>query len=234
MCVEIKNIIIKLEVYAEDRDKHSNLRSVEQKLHANSKNKRGKIKMSFSLISKSLIRKFLETKISDKYIECTRTKIGKLLVIVQMAYLKATKEMAFNEPIYVDKCGATIPSLAALGIPYDIIEEVAPKLFDSNEEYYVSNSALDINVLDIDETRVPRKYLDENSSVNEKLKQITNDVFLEFGGYESLELGRMIDEFKLDISDNNTLDMQSLSKYIEDNFFNNYENNKIINFIRNY
>ena len=191
--------------------------------------------MPFSFIYKTLIQQFLKTRINNKYIECTRTKISKLLAIIQMVHIKAMDSIAFQEPIYIDKCGVTIPALAASGVPYAITEEVMPRLFDEDKKYFICNDKLRADMLDTSGYEIPQKYTTEIVNYSEKQLEIINNVFLEFGGYESIELGKMLDEFKYDISDEgNIINTDLLTQCIKSAFSNKYKDNKIINYIINY
>ena len=185
--------------------------------------------MDIKTLSNFLIQKFWKLRIKGQRLECTRTKIGKLLTIIQILSIKNNNQLAFDDDIMEETCGTSVPVLSVYRYPYDIWELYSPK---STDNTFFEQSAR-INLLDTIEVEdsIPELYM-IREEVTDLYKKIVNDVFVEFGTYNGYEIGKLINQFKTDICDNGVVRREKVANWL--NSIDVHNNNPIITFIHNY
>ena len=171
--------------------------------------------------AKYLIQFFYKS--GEKY-HCTKTKIEKMLTIAFLTFIKNDRKL-FSSKIYIAECGTYIPLLSRF-----IFGNITEGQIPENNLKIDKNVALDGNI--------PPLYSIE-TQVSEDIHNILADVFYAFGNYEPSHLGKLLDEFKMEIS---IEDEEDPSKSIIDSekaikFFNEKsykKTNDIIDYIVNY
>lgn len=183
----------------------------------------------FKEIVNFLLCKFADASICGKPLFCSRTKIGKLLFILQILWFKCKGEFAFSERIVRDTCGCSIPELSILMYPYIIYGSMQ----ENPSECYIKNESLCseqimIEVKDDFHKRYP--YNDVNCV---GLSEMIQSVFLNFGSYQSSKLGALIDEFKDAIFEDADLNKEKLQRWLN-TLAKAETQNDIIIFLRQY
>lgn len=135
---------------------------------------------------------------SDEKYHCTRTKIEKMLTIAFLAFIKNNRKL-FSSKIYIARCGTYIPILSRF-----IFGDVIEGQVGENNTKIDKSIALNGNV--------PPLYSVE-SQISGDIRNLLGDVFFAFGNYEPSHLGKLLDEFKMEIS---TEDEEDPSKSIID------------------
>ncbi len=176
-----------------------------------------------------LIDLFWNTRINGKPIECTRTKIGKLLTIVQILYIKHYKTNAFEDIIVEETCGTSIPVLAVHRYPYNIWDAYTESL--NGNDFFKGNNP--INVCEIskraDIAKNPFLSLCEDGELADRIIKLISGVFYEFGTYDGYEIGKLINEFKDKICSDNVVLEQKVIDWLSDN--EDTGTNPIVDFI---
>ncbi|MDE6724706.1 MAG: hypothetical protein K2J79_03785, partial [Ruminiclostridium sp.] len=194
-------------------------------------------KMAVKDVANYLIQEYWRHRIEGLKITCTRTKIGKLLTIIQILSIKCRRELAFDDTIVTETCGTSVPILSIQRYPYDIWElntdEVEKTAFSKKPVFFEQNSRLDLNKAEKVDKPLPKLY-ETRENIDESLKQIIEDVFEEYGAYDSYEIGKFINEFKEKICVNEIVDQNEVVKWLDEIERQPIENNELIMFIYNY
>lgn len=186
--------------------------------------------MDVKILANYLIQCFWNTRIGGQRIKCTRTKIGKLLTIVQILYIKKNGQVAFDDVIAEETCGTSIPVLSVYRYPYDIWDICSNEL-SNNTVFYEQNSV--INLLDVSKVSdtIPELY-DLKDEVSDSIKKLIMDVFVNFGSYDGYEIGKLINTFKSDICSNGVVCKDKILIWLTNDYAS--IDNPIISFIHNY
>ena len=165
--------------------------------------------LGVEVIADVLISKFKHITIDGQHIRCSRTKLGKLLTLIQVLYIKCVGKQLFDDKIYSDVCGTIIPSLNTLNYPYDIVGKTvgggADGCFERNEEI-----AENLIIYENDDYESIGDFFHMDIDVD----QLIYNVFITFGSYEGRELGKYIDEFKHNLCNNNILDEKTTRNFL--------------------
>lgn len=159
--------------------------------------------------AKYLIGRFFEDSANGCF-SVSRTKIEKLLTIAALVFMR-DGETLFDALITVNACGTGIPKLS---------QELLP---------LVSNN--------IPTDEIPAGFKMMNPGIDDKISKLLNDVYKDFGAFEAVDLGKMLDEFKNEISDEDGA-QKMISVNNAARYFGNREKvllkNKIVKFVYNY
>lgn len=176
-----KILTIKMEVYAEERDKPDILHSEEDYIHTR-KEKMKKQNINLKHLTNYLIQMFYKT--GQKY-TCTQTKIGKLLSIIAFSYARK-EEILFEEIIYkYNGCGTAINELKLLVPDRDIY--IRSSYFDG--QHIIEEPLKDDLFNPLDDSL--KKYA-EIGNISEELKSVVEDVFRKFGALSPRDIGQHI------------------------------------------
>lgn len=179
-----------------------------------------------------LIQEYWKNRVDGLRIECTRTKIGKLLTIIQILSIKCRHQLAFKDTIAVETCGTSVPILSILWYPYNIWELSVNELFD-NSVFFKRNAKIDTKSVTIEDKPLPDLYKNI-SDIDDSLKKIVKDVFLEFGAYDGYEIGKLINQFKADISLDSVVCEEKITAWLNNLDIQSETANNLVLFIHNY
>ncbi len=163
----------------------------------------------------------------DSRYKCSRTKLEKLLTIASLTVMKNGDEL-FVDKITINQCGTGIPALSNKFLP-DLIGGVEDEDGNPISRAMVCNSVEAPSIYKIEETE----------KVDSKIEKLLEDVFINFGNYKAVELGKKLDEFKCELSVSSDLYDRDIicSTKVHDFFVRNNESlggNEIYSFIFNY
>lgn len=197
-------------------------------------------------VANYVIQEYLKCRVKGQKVACTRTKIGKLLTIIQILSIKCRRKLAFDDTIVTEACGTSVPILSVYRYPYDIWElgtDISLKQItfstqtaqNSYFEFFEENSSIDCSKMTEIDEQIPKLYeIQEGEDIDESLKKIIRDVFIEFGTYDSYEIGKMINEFKERICVDDIVDENKVIKWLHEIQIQQTEINKLIKFISKY
>lgn len=190
--------------------------------------------MDVTFVANYLIQCFWKTRVNGKRIECTRTKIGKLLTIIQILSIKINKQVAFEDTIAEEICGTSVPVLSVYRYPYDIWELLPYKL-PNDTVFYETNGSINLSEVSTVEEPLPSLY-EIHGDVDGLIQKIIYDVFIGFGAYDSYEIGRFINEFKTTICIEKVVSKEKIADWLSNLDIQtiNPTINPIISFIFNY
>ena len=186
--------------------------------------------MDVRILANYLIQCFWNTRINGQRIKCTRTKIGKLLTIVQLLSIKHTQHVAFEDAIVAETCGTSIPILSVHRYPYDIWELHSCK-FPNNAILFEKNSVIDLSDTSIVSEPLPELYSLQDD-ISDLIKNIIRDVFEKYGTYDGYEIGKLINEFKTDICSDGIVCEEKVITWLAN--INAQSTNSIIDFVHNH
>jgi len=170
---------------------------------------------NLEVASKYLLEFF---KITDEKYSCSRTKIGKLLSIVAFVYARKDVRI-FKEEIHkYNDCGTSIDELRSF-VPLNLYR---------NSTYSDNNASISDD-LSIDNTT------DEYSILSNDLRKTIKDVFMRFGAYLPLNLGKSINtivEYPGVTSDDGIINLDAI-KNIDVNNISASHNGDVIEYILN-
>ena len=186
--------------------------------------------MDVKILANYLIQCFWNTRINGQRIKCTRTKIGKLLTIVQLLYIKQNGQVAFDDAIAEETCGTSIPVLSVYRYPYDIWD-ISSNELSSDTVFYELNSSINLSDVSKVSDTIPELY-DLKDEVSDSIKKLIMDVFVKFGTYDGYEIGKLINTFKGDICSNGVVCEDKVLTWLTN--ADTTVDNPIISFIHNY
>lgn len=186
--------------------------------------------MDVKFLANCLIQRFWTVRINEQRIKCTRTKIGKLLTVVQILSIKHNNKVAFEDTIAEETCGTSIPVLSVHRYPYDIWELCAYKL-PTDTCFFEKNSSINSSDIAIVDEPIPDLYAPQGD-VDGLLQKIISDVFMEFGTYDGYEIGKLINQFKADICLDGIVSTEKIITWLTN--IDTQTTNPIMSFIHNY
>ena len=170
---------------------------------------------NLEVASKYLLEFF---KITGEKYSCSRTKIGKLLSIVAFVYARKDVRI-FKEEIHkYNDCGTSIDELRSF-VPLNLYR---------NSTYSDNNASISDD-LSIDNTT------DEYSILSNELRKTIKNVFMRFGAYLPLNLGKSINaivEYPGVTSDDGIINLDAI-KNIDVNNISAFHNRDVIEYILN-
>lgn len=172
-----------------------------------------------------IVQLFFKTE--QKY-NCTQTKLEKLLSIANMICMK-NNDILFDSEIIIKPCGVGISKMPIQFFGDIVIGSVEET--DSPIEWCEIKESL----------LCPLRYTsEEENKLTDDEKRLLTDVFLQFGNCRALSLGLHIDAFKNKICTVGTdlnhsyVDASKVSVFFAHEDPDNYINNKVFLFIKNY
>lgn len=199
--------------------------------------------MDVKNVANYVIQEYWRCRVKGQKVACTRTKIGKLLTIIQILSIKCRHELAFDDTIVTETCGTSVPILSVYRYPYDIWElntDMTLSQIDFSGQkvhnsFYEENSRIDCDKMTEVDEPIPKLYeVQKDENIDESLKKIIKDVFTEFGTYDSYEIGNMINEFKEKICIDDIVDENKITAWLYKIQSQQTETNKLIEFITEY
>lgn len=124
---------------------------------------------------------------ADKQYTCNRTKIDKLLAIADLVFIRHSKRLFPNQPIYINGCGIGYRILATNSYLFPIDNMING---DSRADF--SDNL--VVILSDDNREVPSMY--SVSLPDGPQRKVLEDVFCRFGAYTAKLIGSTMDEFK--------------------------------------
>lgn len=218
MCVAIKKIIIKMEVYAEDWDNPNNLHGENQRFYTKEEQMK-ELNVNLKDITYYLIQLFYKT---GKEYSCTQTKLGKILSILAFRYALNGQKL-FKEIIYKyhPQCGTLIKDLTFV-----------PKTIYTRELVLQNPDRVSV-IRDIfdENTSIPYPY-NEVDSLPLSIEEDIINAFRHFGSYPADELGRLLNPIVDKIVDvtGDKIMLEKLST-IKEHDFESGNKNAIVEFI---
>lgn len=189
-----------------------------------------KRQMNVKFLANRLIQHFWNIRINGQRVKCTRTKIGKLLTIVQILSIKYNNQIAFEDTIAEETCGTSIPVLSVHRYPYDIWELYTCKTPNATD-FFEKNSSINLSDMVTVNESLPDLYAPQGE-VDNLLQRIINDVFMEFGTYDGYEIGKLINQFKDGICFDGVVCKEKVIEWLTN--IDTQTTNPIISFIHNY
>ena len=192
--------------------------------------------MSVKNITNHVIREYWNSRVGGLRISCTRTKIGKMLTIIQILSLKCRREIAFDELIVSETCGTSVPILSVYRYPYDIWElnkgRTLDEPFQSRDDFFERNSRMSKDEVERINEDIPKLY-EIQQEICGPLQRIIEDVFYEFGAYDSYEIGKLINDFKDKICIKEVVDEEMIGDWLKE-IQGQPTDNELIKFIAEY
>lgn len=145
--------------------------------------------------------------------KCDKPKIEKLLSIAQIIRLGQNRFL-FNADIYSKDCG--------LGV-----KEIAGSIFINVHTGIVNNGPIKDEIQNI--SNPPLYKLDHE--INEEDTVLLNNVFIQFGSYDSQRLGQYLNEFKNNILNDNKVSASKVYSYFKEKNEDAFKNNPIFQFL---
>lgn len=189
-------------------------------------------------ITNRIIQNYWKYRVDGQKIACTRTKIGKLLTVVNILSIKCKDKPAFEDIIVSETCGTSVPILSVYRYPYDIWElgeerTFGESAFSSKNNFFEQDEKLTLEQIEEVNEPLPELYKIKEA-VDETLNRIIDDVFMEFGAYDSYDIGDYINAFKSKICNEEVVDNGKVRSWLTEIQTQTKENNKLIEFISNY
>lgn len=206
-----------------------------KKMHTNRNNSHRedcKKVMDAKILANFLIQEYWRIRVDGQRIKCTRTKVGKLLTIIQILSIKCRQQLAFKDTIAVETCGTSVPILSVLRYPYDIWELGVNESLNGSI-FFEKNAKINAESITTEDKPLPDLYKLSND-IDDSLKKIIKDVFLEFGTYDSYEIGKLINQFKSAISLDSVVREEKINAWLNNSDIQPEKSNKIVLFIHNY